>query len=225
MKRLTEYTDEELVALAQRILAKYNGALTEAKEIAIEYGFEINEQENNILNIIFAKLKEKRDTVTKESVEPAFKAALMTLAQQGIFKEITELVTLFENQKYAEVKSKLLSMNMFTYKQQSIGNTEERDPKTAPKRLRVTLPDGRVICHNKVSQTLLDVVDYVGFERVERLGWSVSSQPFVSKERYPRNQNERSGWYVTTHSSTPVKKQQIEKLSDIFQLGLIIKII
>ena len=42
MKKLIEYTDEELVAFAQKILAKDNKALSEAKEIAMEYGFEIN---------------------------------------------------------------------------------------------------------------------------------------------------------------------------------------
>jgi hypothetical protein len=61
MKKITDYTDEELVALAQKILAKYNKALSEAKEIAMEYGFEINEKQNNVLNIIYAKLKEQRD--------------------------------------------------------------------------------------------------------------------------------------------------------------------
>ena len=61
MKKIIEYTDEDLVTLAQKILDKYNKALSEAKEIAMGYGFEINEQHNNILNIIFAKLKEKRD--------------------------------------------------------------------------------------------------------------------------------------------------------------------
>jgi hypothetical protein len=64
-----------------------------------------------------------------------------------------------------------------------------------------------VIEHNKASQTLVDVVESIGFENVEKLKWTVTSQPFVSKERYPHRQQERDGWYITTHSSTPFKKK------------------
>ena len=211
------------MALAQKILAKYNKALSEAKVIAAEYGFEINEKQNNVLNIIYAKLKEQRDAVTKESVEPAYKEAVFALAKPETISELTELVNLFEAQKYAEVKRKLISMNLFRETRQSNKVKEERGPKAAAKVLRVTFPDGRVICHSKAAETLFDVVEYIGFERVEQLHWSVSSQPFVSREPYPRNQYEKDGWYVTTHSNTEYKKRQIEKLSELFGLDLIVE--
>lgn len=35
--------------------------------------------------------------------------------------------------------------------------------------LKVTFPDGRVIENNKVCQTLVDVVEFIGFERVAQL--------------------------------------------------------
>jgi len=91
--------------------------------------------------------------------------------------------------------------------------------------LRVTYPDGRVIEHNKASQTLVDVIESIGFENVEKLKWTVTSQPFVSKERHPHRQQERDGWYITTHSSTPFKKKQIEDLSKRFKLRLKVEII
>ncbi len=225
MKKLIEYTDEELVAFAQKILAKYNKALSEAKEIAVEYGFEINEQQNNVLNIIYAKLKEQRDAVTKESVEPAYKEAVFALAKPETISELAELVRLFETQKYAEVKRKLISMNLFRENRQSNKVKKERGPKAASKILRVTFPDGKIICHNKVAQTLFDVVEYIGFERVEQLQWSVSSQPFVSRESFPRGQKEKGGWYVTTHSNTESKKRQIERLSELFGLDLIVEMV
>lgn len=225
MKKLIEYTDEELVAFAQKILAKYNKALSEAKEVAMEYGFEINEKQNNVLNIIYAKLKERRDTVTKESVEPAYKEAVFALAKPETISELTELVNLFEVQKYAEVKRKLISMNLFRETRQSNKVKEERGHKAAAKVLRVTFPDGRVLCHSKAAETLFDVVEYIGFERVEKLQWSVSSQPFVSRESYPRGQKEGGGWYVTTHSNTESKKRQIERLSELFGLDLIVEMV
>ena len=225
MKKLIEYTDEELVAFAQKILAKYNKALSEAKEIAAEYGFEINEKQNNVLNIIYAKLKEQRDAVTRESVESAYKEAVFALAKPETISELTELVNLFEAQKYAEVKRKLISMNLFRETRQPNKAKEERGPKAAAKVLRVTFPDGRVICHNKAAKTLADVVECIGFERVESLDWTVSGQPFVSKRRYPRGQQERNGWYVTSHSGTVVKKQQIERLSELFGLNLVVEMV
>ena len=91
--------------------------------------------------------------------------------------------------------------------------------------LRVTYPDGHVIEHNKVSQTLVDVVESIGFKKVEKLQWTVTSQPFVSKERYPHRQQERDGWYITTHSSTPFKKKQIEDLSKLFKLKLKVELV
>ena len=91
--------------------------------------------------------------------------------------------------------------------------------------LRVTYPDGRVIEHNKASQTLVDVVESIGFENVEKLHWTVTSQPFVSKERHPHRQQERDGWYITTHSSTPFKKKQIQDLSKLFKLKLNVEIV
>jgi hypothetical protein len=51
------------------------------------------------------------------------------------------------------------------------------------------------------------------------------SQPFVSKERHPHRQQERNGWYITTNSSTPFKKKQIEDLSKKFKLKLKVEIV
>ena len=226
MKKLLDCSDEELVALAQTILNKYNKALTDAKAIAVEYGFEMNESENKLLNIIFAKLKERRDAVTKESVEHAYKKAVFALAKQGNISAIPELVKLFESQNYLGVRNMLLSLGLFWEKRKTSNNKKEgRSPKAAPQTLKVTLPDGRVICHDKAAQTLADVIEYIGFERVESLNWSVSSQPFVSKERYPRNQQEKDGWYVTTHSNTEYKKHQIERLSELFDLNLKVEVL
>ena len=101
----------------------------------------------------------------------------------------------------------------------------ERKSRAKASMLKVTLPDGGIIQHDKVAQTLLDVVEYIGFERVEQLNWMVSSQPFVSRMPYPRGQKEKNGWYVTTHSSTSFKKKQIEDLSKLFKLKLKVELV
>ncbi len=219
MKRLIENTDEELVTLAQKILAKYNKALSDAKEIALEYGFEMNEQQNNVLNIIFAKLKEKRDNITKESVEPAFKVALETLSKRGDFVLMSELLTLFQEEKYESVKSKLQEVNLLQEK--ILKKYTPKDPNTAKTLLKVTFPDGRVICHTKVVKTLIDIIEYAGVENVANLNISITSQPLVSKEKFPQRQNEiKGGWLVTTCSNTPTKRKQIEQISEALDLNL-----
>ncbi len=101
----------------------------------------------------------------------------------------------------------------------------ERKSRAKASMLKVTFPDGGIIQHDKAAQTLVDVVEYIGFERVEQLNWIVSSQPFVSRMRYPRGQKEKNGWYVTTHSSTSFKKKQIEDLSKLFKLKLKVEIV
>lgn len=223
MKKLLDCSDEELVAFAQTILNKYNKALADAKAIAEEYGFEVSESENKLLNIIFAKLKERRDAVTKESVEPAFKVALEKLSKRGEFVLMTELIALFQENKLKEVQSKLQELN-FNHENVVKKTYTPKDPNAAKELIKVTFPDGRVICHNRVVKTLIDVIEYAGVENVASLNISVTSQPLVSRNKYPQRQNEiKGGWLVTTCSNTPTKKKQIEQISNALQLGLIIE--
>ena len=132
-------------------------------------------------------------------------------------------IKLFESQNYAAVRNLLVSLNLYWEKRKPKKDKEERGPKAAPKLLRVTFPDGKVVCHDKGAETIAEVVEIIGPEKVAELNISVSSQPFVSKERYERNQTAiLEGWLVTTHSSTDYKKRLIEKMSEIFGLGLVV---
>lgn len=219
MKRIQECTDDELVVLAQNILVKYNKALAEAKAIALEYGFDISVPESEIMDIVFAKLREKRDTVTQESVEPAFRVAMETLSKKGDFVLMSELLALFQEEKYENVKSKLQELNLLQEKK--LKKYTPKDPNTAKTLLKVTFPNGRVICHTKVVKTLIEVIEYAGVENVANLNISITSQPLVSKEKFPQKQNEiNGGWLVTTCSNTPTKKKQIEQISEALDLNL-----
>jgi hypothetical protein len=51
----------------------------------------------------------------------------------------------------------------------------ERKPRAKASILKVTFHDGRVIQHNKVAQTLVDVVEFIGFERVAQLNWTIKA--------------------------------------------------
>lgn len=115
--------------------------------------------------------------------------------------------------------------NKRSYRRSTDESETERRPRTKVGTLRVTYPDGSVIEHKKASRTLFEVVEAIGFENVEKLNWTVTSQPFVSRQAYPHRQLEKDGWYVTTHSSTPFKKKQIEDLSKKFKLKLKVELV
>lgn len=225
MKQLTELTDEELVNLAQKILTKYKKAFEEARRISSEYGFNLDDPYNEILNTIFANLKEQREKAKKGNIEHIYQNALVQLSKRGDYTQMQELITLFQEEKYQKVKSKLKSLRLYQEKPNKRNSSTggEKSPKSC---LRVTFPNGKIICYRKSAETLCQVIDKIGPKKVANLGLQVSSQPLVSKKKYERNQNEISkGWFVTTHSSTILKKHQIEQISEALGLGLVVELI
>ena len=92
--------------------------------------------------------------------------------------------------------------------------------KAPPKRLRVELPDGTVICENKATDTFVRVLHRIGLERVSELPIKLSGCPLVSTRRYEsaRAVRKLDGYFIATHSSTEGKAacvQQIVKELDI----------
>ena len=98
-------SDEQLVTIAQKIADRFKKAIDEARKIGQEYGINVTVSENNILNLVFAKLKERRDTVTKEAVELDYKKALKQLADRGNYAMMQQLIALFREEKYKEVSN------------------------------------------------------------------------------------------------------------------------
>lgn len=113
MKRLTDCSDEELVRVAETIVAKYIKSYHEAQSLAEEYGFEMGETETDIFDAVFFKLKERRDHVSKEDVEQIMKPAIEQLNKTGQFSKMSELLTLFNNEEYAEVMEQLRQLGVF----------------------------------------------------------------------------------------------------------------
>jgi len=223
LSNLSNCSDEELVAIAQKSTEKFSKAIADARKIAEEFGFSITESENNILNIIFGKLKEKRNSAIKENVEDVFKSALEKLSQRGDFTHMSELLALFQAGNYHEVKAKLQELNL--YKERMMKSTlAPRGERIAKTCLRVTFPDGTIICQPKSADTMADVIDKIGPEKVAELGMRMSGRPLVSKEKhemYERGQHEISnGWFVTTHSSTTEKVRRLKQISAVLGLNL-----
>ncbi len=107
------------------------------------------------------------------------------------------------------------------------GKTITSAPKAPWTGLLVTYPDGAVINNKYAYETLIQVVEKAGIEKVEKLGLKQVGLYFISKNRDDfYNQHELPGGYlITTHSSTAKKKQQIEEISEKLGLGLKVEVV
>lgn len=107
------------------------------------------------------------------------------------------------------------------------GKTITSAPKAPWTGLLVTYPDGAVINNKYAYETLIQVVEKAGIEKVEKLGLKQVGLYFISKNRDDfYNQHVLPGGYlITTHSSTAKKKQQIEEISKKLGLGLKVQVV
>ncbi len=112
----------------------------------------------------------------------------------------------------------------------NVGSIKRNSPtKSAKTNLRVTFPDGTSIENRFAKDTLLEVIQKVGVEKVRTIGIIQCGVPLISNtidNVYGNAQVDiADGWYLITHSSTGQKRQQIEKISEIFNLDLKVEII
>ena len=97
--------------------------------------------------------------------------------------------------------------------------------------IRVVFPNKQVSCSKKVWETLMDVIQYAGPEKVQKVGIRIMGGNLVSnespeKERFRGRYKEiKPGWYVCTLSSTDTKYEQIKKINSSLSLGLTIEMV
>lgn len=104
---------------------------------------------------------------------------------------------------------------------------EESLRKRATKKLlRVTMPDGMVICHKSATTTLVEVLKTIGSENFANITTENCRLPLLSKEIYPRFKEYMKpvcdGWYVNTQSDTGQKYMQLISIKS--QLGIAMEI-
>ena len=93
------------------------------------------------------------------------------------------------------------------------------------KGLRVTFPDGTVVCNKTAIDTEIDVLRRIGFERVERVGRMRAGWPLVGKKQRPVEkgkiwQHESDGWFIYSNTNNDQKKEDLQAISDFYHLGL-----
>lgn len=90
------------------------------------------------------------------------------------------------------------------------------------KLLRVTMPDGKVICYKSATMTLINALVAIGEENFSKITTENCHLPLLSKEIYPRYKDYMkpvcNGWYVNAQSDTQQKYMQLISIRT--QLGL-----
>lgn len=97
--------------------------------------------------------------------------------------------------------------------------------------IKITTPEGDIMQHTKVLDTLIDVIEYAGAENVMSLniqncGDNLILQEDNINERYRKATKQlSSGLYVNTCSDTKTKARTIQQISDSLELDLKIEIV
>jgi hypothetical protein len=101
--------------------------------------------------------------------------------------------------------------------------------KAPAKTLRVTLPDGRIICEHKAIDTFIETLRFMGLEKcacitaVRQLGYSVvSSRPNSYEGLKPGSIKEVDGYFIETKTSTDRKAEQLKQYAQV--IGIKIKV-
>lgn len=97
-------------------------------------------------------------------------------------------------------------------------------PEGTRAKIRVTFPDGRVICPSKVLEALIEVVKYAGADRVRALNIICCGDNLILRNPAPRYERPckpvGNGWLCNTCSDTGTKYAQINEISNRLGLGL-----
>lgn len=96
------------------------------------------------------------------------------------------------------------------------------------KSIRVTFPDGKMICYANVTETFIAVLKEIGSDRFPEIKLEAGHLPILSQEAYPKYKNYMKpvcdGWYLNTQSNTDQKYMQLRSISDSLNLGWLVEI-
>ena len=94
------------------------------------------------------------------------------------------------------------------------------------KLLRVTMPDGTVICHKSATMTMIDALVAIGSENFPKITTENCHLPLLSKEIYLKYKDRMKpvcdGWYINAQSDTGQKYMQLTSIKS--QLGIAMEV-
>ena len=113
-------------------------------------------------------------------------------------------------------------------KHDSRNDIEDKIQRGPARDMAVFFPDGTIIAEKTAVETLVAVVKKIGVAEVrqvvEEYNLKFCKVPVISNRRdakYGKSQRDLgNGWLLITHSNNPMKKDFIEKVSEILHLGI-----
>ena len=114
--------------------------------------------------------------------------------------------------------------NIFSERQTFTISPHSKSSKTT---LSIAFPDGKTISHRFANETLVDTIKIIGHEKVKELNIICCGVPLVSsiKDDFYTQHELVKGVYIMTHSSTKLKKEQLDEISKRLGVGLKVEIV
>lgn len=105
---------------------------------------------------------------------------------------------------------------------------EVKRSRAKKKLLKVTFPNGKVICYNNATSTMIAVLNEIGEDLFSSIQLVMCHLPLLSKEIYPKYQRDMKpiceGWYLNAQSNSETKFLQLKAINDQLKLRLEIEL-
>lgn len=96
------------------------------------------------------------------------------------------------------------------------------------KLLRVTFPNGKVLCYKSTTDTMIATMQELGDDVIANIKLLSCHRPLLSKEIYPKYKEWMkpvcNGWYLNTQSNSDTKFLQLNAINEQLSLGLKIEL-
>lgn len=96
------------------------------------------------------------------------------------------------------------------------------------KLLRVTFPNGKVLCYKSTTDTMIATMQEFGDDVIANIKLQSCHLPLLSKEIYPKYKEwikpVCNGWYLNTQSNSDTKFLQLNAINEQLSLGLKIEL-
>lgn len=96
------------------------------------------------------------------------------------------------------------------------------------KLIRVTFPNGKVICYKSATDTMVATLQELGDDIISEINMELCHLPLLSKEVFPKYKEWMKpvcdGWYINTQSNSDSKFLQLKAINEQLTLGLTIEL-
>ena len=96
------------------------------------------------------------------------------------------------------------------------------------KLLRVTFPNGKVLCYKNTAETLIATMQELGVDIMSIVKLELCHLPLLSKEIHPKYKEWMKpvcdGWYLNTQSNSDSKFLQLNAINEQLSLGLTVEL-